>query len=189
MAAPQAKSTKDLNGNWVMNKDLSDSSDPILKVQGIGYLPRKGVGLATINLNIKQYEAVPITSSSRAGKVTCIESTQTASGLKSTKEVRYLDNEFRDHHDWLFGMLKVQARWIGPEDIDDPFLKEGFLVEGERKNLVLSHAVSQGDGWTATQVWGFQMVDDERRYCMRVVVVSKDGQKAQARFVYDYQQE
>ncbi|UPK96406.1 hypothetical protein LCI18_007341 [Fusarium solani-melongenae] len=189
MAAPQTKSTKDLNGNWVMNKDLSDSSDPILKLQGIGYLTRKGVGLAAIHLNIKQYEGVPITPSASTCKVTCIEFTQTASGLKSTEEVRYLDNEFRDQHDWLFGTVKVQARWVGLEDIDDVFLKEGFLVEGEGKNLVLSHAVSQGKGWTATQVWGFQVVEDERRYCMRVVVISEDGQKAQARFVYDYQSE
>ncbi|KAF9777966.1 hypothetical protein IL306_004296 [Fusarium sp. DS 682] len=180
---------KDLNGNWVMNKDLSDSPDPILRAKGIGYLTRKGVSLATIHLNIKQYEYVPTTPSSNSGEVTCIESTQTASGLKSTKEIRYLDNEFRHHYDWLFGTVKAQARWVALEDIEDAALKEGWLVEGESNSYVLCHAVSQENGWTAAQVWGFQVVESERRYCMRVAVISKGGQKAQARFVYDYQLE
>ncbi|EXK25523.1 hypothetical protein FOXG_11946 [Fusarium oxysporum f. sp. lycopersici 4287] len=187
MAAPQAKTTKDLNGNWVMNKGLSDSPDPILRAQGIGYLTRKGVNLATIHLKIKQYEHVH--TSSTTGIVTCIESTQTASGLKSTKEIRYLDNEFRDHYDWLFGTVKAQARWVALEDIEDAVLKEGWLVEGEGNGLVLCHAVSQENGWTASQIWGFQVVGGERRYCMRVAVASKGDQKAYARFVYDYQLE
>jgi hypothetical protein len=166
---------------------LSDSPEPILRAQGIGYLTRKGVSLAAIHLNIKQYEHVP--TSSTTGEVTCIESTQTASGLKSTKEIRYLDNEFRNHYDWLFGTVKAQARWVALEGIEDAVLKEGWLVEGEGNGFVFCHAVSQENGWTATQIWGFQVVEGERRYCMRVAVTSKGGQKAQARFVYDYQLE
>ncbi|KAM5358390.1 hypothetical protein ACJZ2D_015320 [Fusarium nematophilum] len=186
MAAPQTKTTRDLNGDWILNKDLSDSSEPVLRAQGIGYLARKGVALATIHLNIRQHDAAALAPSSSTGKVTCIESTQTASGLKTTKETRHLDNEFRDHSDWLFGVVKARARWASVEEIDDGTLKDGWLIEGE-KSLVLSYVVSQGNGWTATQVWGFQLVQGERRYCMRVLVVSKQGESVQARFVYDHQ--
>ncbi|KAM5364240.1 hypothetical protein ACJZ2D_011618 [Fusarium nematophilum] len=173
MAAPPAKTTNDLNGNWIMNKALSDSSDPILQAQGIGYLTRKGVGLATIHLSINQHDAVPTEPRSSTTEVSYIETTQTASGLSSTKEIRYLDNVFRDHSDWLFGKVMAQARWVNVEDIEEASLKEGWLVEGRGKNLVLSYS----------------MVEGERRYCMRVMVISKDKKKAQARFVYDYQLE
>ncbi|KLU85318.1 hypothetical protein MAPG_04346 [Magnaporthiopsis poae ATCC 64411] len=46
MAAPPSKTLRDLNGKWVMNKTLSDSTEPALALQGIGwlYLKRGWIG-------------------------------------------------------------------------------------------------------------------------------------------------
>ncbi|KAH7124651.1 hypothetical protein EDB81DRAFT_911693 [Dactylonectria macrodidyma] len=185
MAAPTEKTSKNLSGKWVMNNDLSDSPEPVLQLQGIGYLIRKAVVLASITLELKQYDAQPTPPSTETGHVTHIDTQQMVPGLKPTQEKRCLDNEFRDNNDWLFGIVKTRARWVRLEDIDDEFLKKDWLVEGDGKTLILSSAESQGNSWTATQVWGFQIVNGERRYCARVLVIN-GKKRATARFVYDY---
>lgn len=146
---------------------------------------RKGVALASITLELKQYDTQPAPPSTETGHVTHIDINQTASGLSSTQEKRCLDNECRDHEDWLFGIVKVRTRWVSLEEIDDEFLKKDWLVEGDGKSLILSCAESQGNGWTATEMWGFQIVNGQRRYCARVLVVN-GKKRATVRFVYDY---
>ena len=107
----------------------------------------------------------------------------------STEERRCLDDTYRQHSDWLFGNVRGRSTWVGPEDIDDEYLARGWLVEGEAgaKNLILSHVESDDYGWVADQIWGFQEVDGQRRHC-RNFVVAKDGQRAEFRFVYDYEE-
>ncbi|CAM1507220.1 Fc.00g068610.m01.CDS01 [Cosmosporella sp. VM-42] len=185
MAAPAEKTTKDLSGNWVMNKSLSDSTEPALALQGIGFLIRKPVSYATITLDVTQYTAPPKPPATGTDIVTHIDITQSASGLSSTQENRCLDNEFREHSDWLFGDVKGRSQWISLDEVEDAFLKKDWLIEGEGKNLILSHVESQGNGWTATQVWGFQNINDERRY-VRHVLVKKGDKRVEVRFVYDF---
>ena len=50
---------------------------------------------------------------------------------------------------------------------------------------VQSWAVSQGGGWTAEQIWGFEELDSKRFYTRRVVVRNGD-EVERARLVYDY---
>ena len=168
------------------NKELSASAEPGLSIQGIGYLVRKGVGLATITIDVNQYEAPPKAPSTADGTFTHIDIEQSASGLSSTKEARCLDDLPRDHSDWLFGNVKGQSSWVSVDDITDEYLKKGWLSEGEGKTLIRSHVVSQDNGWTATQIWGFQDINGERRYC-RNIVIAKGDQRAEFRFVYNYE--
>jgi hypothetical protein len=185
MAAPADKTTKDLNGKWVMNKSLSDSADPALALQGIGFLLRKAIGLATVTLTINQYEAPPKPPNQSTEIYTHLDIEQSASGLTSTQENRCLDNEFREHTDWLFGTVRGQSRWVSLDEIEDAHLKKGWNVEGEGKTFVFSHVINEANGWTATQVWGFQTVNGERRHC-RNLLVAKEGKRVELRFVYDY---
>ena len=60
-----------------------------------------------------------------------------------------------------------------------------MLGEGEEGVLIDSYVESQGNGWTARQVWGFADVRGERRYVRRVVV-KKGGKTIRARLVYDF---
>ncbi|KAI9172036.1 hypothetical protein HJFPF1_01528 [Paramyrothecium foliicola] len=199
------KTIKDLNGKWVMaqpavaplpsatpahappsqNKSLSDSVEPALALQGIGFLLRKTIGLATVSINVNQYDAPPKPPNTSNDIFTHIDIEQSASGLTSTQENRCLDNEYRDHTDWLFGSVRGQSRFVGVDELDDEHLKKGWLVEGEGKTLIYSHVESKDNGWTATQVWGFQTVNGERRHS-RNLLVKKGKDRVEIRFVYDY---
>ncbi|KAF7544206.1 hypothetical protein G7Z17_g10125 [Cylindrodendrum hubeiense] len=185
MAAPPAKTINDLNGNWIMNKSLSDSSEPVLALQGIGWMTRKAIGLATISIAVNQYQAPPKAPNTSTDIVTHIDIVQSASGLSSTTENRCIDNTFRDNSDWLFGTVKSRSAFVSLDEVDDEFLKKGWLIEGEGKQFVKSYVESQGNGWIATQIWGFETIDGERRYC-RHVMVTKGDERVQIRLVYDY---
>ncbi|KAK0760144.1 hypothetical protein N5P37_007224 [Trichoderma harzianum] len=188
MAAPSSKTTKNLNGKWTMNKTLSDSSEPVLSLQGVGYLIRKGISLATITIEVEQYEGPPKPPNTAADVVTHIDIKQSASGLSSTQENRCFDNFPRDHTDWLFGTVTGRSRWVSLDEVTDEFLKKGWEVEGEGQSFITNIAENKEKGWVAEQVWGFQIVDGERRYC-RHVVVTKGEERAQIRLVYDFNEE
>jgi hypothetical protein len=77
MAAPAEVTLKDLSGQWVMvsnslarphlwayrlirltylqNKTLSDDPDDVLALQGMGWMTRKAISIATVTLHTKQY--------------------------------------------------------------------------------------------------------------------------------------
>ncbi|KAM4059478.1 LCCL domain-containing protein [Hirsutella rhossiliensis] len=189
MAAPTSKTLKDLNGKWNLNKELSDSPDAGLALQGIGYLTRKGIGLASISITVKQYEGPAKQPAGPAGDgpFTHIDIVQSASGLTSTQELRCLDDHAREHSDWLFGTVDGRSRWARLADIEGAYLKQGWLTTGDGNDdtVVVNRAVSKGNGWTATQVWGFQEIKSQRRYC-RNVVIEKGDKSAEFRLVYDF---
>ncbi|PWY80694.1 hypothetical protein BO70DRAFT_362650, partial [Aspergillus heteromorphus CBS 117.55] len=83
-------------------------------------------------------------------------------------------------------------RFLRGEVLADGKECEGFLVEelgeeyGEGEGLWLQSFVENLDvGWTAEQIWGFEIIDGKRYYTRRVAVV-KDGSYKLARFVYSY---
>jgi len=192
MAAPQSKNIGNLTGRWVMNKTQSTPVEPGLALQGIGWMTRKMVGLATVTLNTKQYTGPP-SPPGEGAEVTHIEIEQTGTGgMKGSTEKRCLDNIFRDHSDWLFGSVRGQSRWVKPEEIEDAFLKSADWLEGEEEKggpngetHVLSHVESVDNGWTATQIWGFQLVGGERKH-VRHIVIAKGGERVELKLIYDY---
>jgi len=182
MAAPAEITIKDLSGEWVLNKTLSDDTDPVLALQGIPWLKRKAIAWATVTLHVKQY-------TSDADKVVHIDIDQTATGgIKGTTELRTLDWTEREHYDDMFGQLKGQSRFTGPGsegwDALDSFLKEGWL-EGEVEK-VQSYVVNAKDEWTGEQIWGFSEIDGKRYYTRRVIVI-KGETVLKIRMVYDWQ--
>ena len=63
-------------------------------------------------------------------------------------------------------------------------MKSGWIdPEGE---FVQAYVESKDNGWTADQVWGFEMVDG-KRYYVRHVCVRKGSDWKMARLVYDWQ--
>ncbi|KAI3401899.1 hypothetical protein diail_6458 [Diaporthe ilicicola] len=180
MAAPAEKTLRNLDGTWVMNKSLSDSADPALALQGVGWLTRKAIGLATVTLHVKEYV-------DDAG-VTHVDIQQTATGgVKGNTENRTLDNTFREHSDWLFGNVKGRTGWVTSKDDiadgKDEYLKKGW--EAAQTEFVVGYVESLDRGWTAWQVWGFQEVNGERRYA-RNIVVAKGDERVEMRLVYDF---
>lgn len=90
-------------------------------------------------------------------------------------------------------MFKIQDfEMQGPGTAEDKlFLKaeklkdlktDSHFLEDEH---VQSWVVSQGGGWTAEQIWGFEEIDGDRFYTRRVVV-RKEDEVERVRLVYGY---
>jgi len=184
MAAGPEVTLKDLTGDWVMNKSLSDDADPVLALQGIGWWTRKAISLATITLHVKQYideNGIPHID---------IDNTATG-GIKGTSELRILDWQERSHKDHLFGNLTGKSRFLTLDDVEDEYLKDGWL-EGEEENggsggerHVESYSFNEENGWTADQIWGFAVIDGQRYYTRRIVV-TKGSEVLKVRLVYNW---
>jgi len=191
MAAPPEITCTNLSGIFVLNKSLSDDIDSMLALQGLSWFTRKAIQLATVVLTIKEYK--------EAGELH-IDITSVASGLSTTQENRTLDWTEREHKDKIFGTCRGKSRiWKtgdfkmeGPgAEVDATFLRAEQLKDGkDSKFLDDEHVQSwvknmDAAGWQAEQSWGFEEVNDERRYTRRVVVW-KGGDVRRARLVYDY---
>ncbi|KAI9811380.1 MAG: hypothetical protein M1827_005540 [Pycnora praestabilis] len=179
MAAPSSVTLKNLDGQYVMNKTLSDDIDKILTMQGVGWFLRRAISLATITLTIKEY--------TDDDKFTHIDVDQVATGgVGGTTEKRTLDWTFREKSDRIFGKVKGKSRWIKLDDVDDKFLKEGWLDEIKTGGGIQAYVESIDSTWTADQIWGFEEIGG-KRYHTRHLVCRKGKDWKQARLVYDYQ--
>ncbi len=112
-------------------------------------------------------------------------------GLKGTTEKRCIDGNWREHSDWMFGNVRGRTTWVSAASIEDAFLSKGWEEgDGEKagpdgETHIQSYVESLENGWTATQIWGFQVVNGERRYA-RNIVVAKESERVEIRLVYDY---
>jgi len=183
MAAPPEITIKDLSGEWVLNKSLSDDTEPVLVLQGIGWLTRKAIGLATITLHVKQYTG--------EGGTSHIDIEQTATGgIKGTTELRELDWTEREHEDHIFGKLKGKSRWLNLDSVEDEWLKEGWLTGDEEKGgpggeIFVESYVDADKGWIGDQIWGFAIIDGKRYYTRRVKI-TKGDEVRKIRMVYNW---
>ncbi|KAJ6189663.1 hypothetical protein N7519_004571 [Penicillium mononematosum] len=213
MAAPADITIQNLSGKWEMDSTHSNPTDPILTLQGMGWVMRKALSYATVTIYVKQY------ADSENAALIHIDSQQVITGgIQGTKEERKLDWEAREHVDHIFGKLQGRSRLIAgaksedgavrpvieiqtkvgsPEEdakvqkfltgeiLIDGSKSEGFLAEEGEAVFLQSFVKNTENGWTAEQVWGFETVDGERRHTRRVVV-TKDGKVASARLVYAF---
>jgi len=185
MAAPSNVTIKDLSGKWTMNKKISDDSEKVLSFQKVGFATRKLIGNATITLHVQQYVD--------DNGITHIDIEQSAIGLKGTTEKRELNWEESSHSDYVFGKLDGRSRWINLDTVSQPlpdyevtekeasFLSQGWIEDdsenggpnGERH--IDSFVRNKDNKWTARQIWGFQIINGERRYVRKAVVKSIGG--------------
>ncbi|KAJ5850036.1 hypothetical protein N7455_009892 [Penicillium solitum] len=220
MAAPREITIEFLTGHWVLNKDLTSEADPILKLQKVPWLIRKAFGLATIYIQITQYQT-QISETSQPS--TNIDFNQTATaGLAATKEERVLDWKMSDHEDYFFGKVQAQSefvhgvidahgivrpgfelrtdnanaemkKYLRGETEAEGRKSEGFIVEdwsgmSEEGPGLWVHTFERNvkSGWTAEQIWGFEMFGDSRYFSRRVVVMTTKGQYICGRIVFDF---
>jgi hypothetical protein len=77
----------------------------------------------------------------------------------------------REHTDHVFGTVTSTSKRISfkspPEDVaEHAFLRDGWTtdtIEAE-KGVIYTRAVSTEKDWTVVQVWGFELIDGEKRY-------------------------
>lgn len=160
---------------YIQNKTLSDSNDPILKIQGVGWIQRKAIGAASLTLTIKQYD-------DDAGK-THLDMEGKPSGGPAQLEQRILDWDVEsDVNHPLFGKGKARSKWVKKEGITDEYLSKGW-EDGIDEFIIMQTTLDSGS--VTTLVHGFEVVDGKRHYVRHVVVV-KGSETAKVRMVYDY---
>lgn len=200
----------------LQNHSLSDDTDPVLALQGVSWWTRQALKFATVTLHIKQYatveeiatssasptdsptEAPPLeeistikTMSKQPEQLTHIDIEQTATGgISGSPENRVLDWVQRERDDKVFGKGRGMSRWATLEQVDDDFLKEGWLdgdaeCAGPEGQKHVESFVDAERGWTARQMWGFAQVQGKRYHVRRVVVI-KGEQVKKVRLVYDF---
>lgn len=186
------------SSNSRQNKDLSDSLVPALALQGASWIAREMVGLVSVTLHVKQFEGPPLPPSTAADPVTIIEVGESISGLMGLDRMAHkssmqlcLDSVWREKSDVVFGPVRSRCGWRSLDEINNGFLR-GNWVGGEAeatgpggKSHIVFYVESLKDGWTGTQVWGFQIIDGQRRH-VRNILVKKGQELVQCRVVYDY---
>ncbi|KAH9984179.1 hypothetical protein BJV77DRAFT_1072342 [Russula vinacea] len=182
MAAPSSITTLDLSATWVMNKTLSDDTDAILRLQGVSWFTRRAISLATVTLYVRHYKD--------DDGIERIDIDQTLTGIPGTSEHRILDWTLREHEDYLFGAVIGKSRRVKLDEIENEFLRDGWLPDTAESGAINSYVESDtpksNTTWIAEQTWGFENIDDERRYVRHVDFVGPGNEHIQARLVYDF---
>jgi hypothetical protein len=133
----------------LQNKALSDDTQEILRLQGISWLTRKAIALATVTLgvrhckddnNVEHIDTLP--------KIT--------GGIPGKPEYRTLDWTLREDNDVIFGPILGKSRRVQLDEIDDEFLRNGWLPDTMEHGAINIYAESDTPKskrtWVAHQV-------------------------------------
>ncbi|OJT15812.1 hypothetical protein TRAPUB_3918 [Trametes pubescens] len=184
MAAPAEMTTRDISGKFIMNKSLSDDTDEILRLQGVGWFKRKAIAMATLYLSVKHYKD--------EGGVEHIDIDQTLTGgIQGTNEYRILDGTERSHEDHVFGNVLSKSRRVSLAEVDREWLKKEWLDDSLENGAIIftcakSDTEKSGTAWSSEQTWGFEQIDGEKRYARRVHFEGPGEEIIEVRLVYDY---
>ena len=131
-------------------------------------------------------------------------------GMSGTTENRTLDWTEREHEDHLFGPVLSKSRRAALDEIEREWLKKDWLnesfVDGQIINTTAkSNTAKSGKTWlseqvniparlerfdvsltSASQVWGLEQVNGEKRYTRHVYFEGPKGEVITVRLVYDY---
>lgn len=175
MAAPSGVTTKNLSGVFVSDKQSSDSTDELLRLQGMSWYKRRAVSMFNLTLSIKHY--------TDDDGVEHIDADQKLSGgIPGGSDNHILDWQERSCNDDVFGPLIYKTRRVSPELIKDEFLKTGWTEDTIADGIIHTVAWSDpenhsgGYTWTAEQTWGFQFVNGERQH-LRLTSLTSSGKK------------
>jgi hypothetical protein len=132
------------------NKILSDDTDRILQLQGIRWLARTAISMASMAFEIKHQidddgvEHLDLDEYAING------------GIAATKEHRTLSWSAAEHDDIAFGPMIIKSRRCQAEEIKEDFLTMGWTDEtyehGLIQALITSNTEKSGLGWTTNEV-------------------------------------
>ena len=168
-----------------------------MSLQGVSWLVRKAICLASITISIRQ-EGV--------GRATAITIHNMANfGVQGTTEVRKLDWEFTAHKDHVWGHVRGRSKFVpaidrpvgfsganAPNDAQNEhselLYNEIQAVDGSWKSQMVCHTVTlpmHDTNYLFMQLWAFEIVEGSR-YFVRHVKASRGSEQAVARLVYNY---
>lgn len=184
MAVPTHITTRNLSGVYTMNKQLSDSSQQTLKMQNVGWLVRQAVQYSNIEVTLKQY-----TTPAEGDKpeVEHLDQYQVSTGGMGNSEERIMDWQTGVIKNKIWGEVRGRSRYATLDQIEEAWLTEGWdetcTGQGE---IVEGYVESVKDGWTAYQIWGFAVVEGQRRHVRRILAKRKGWKDEKVRMVYDW---
>lgn len=146
-------------------------------IQKVGWIQRKAIAAASLELTIKIHEGPDGVTRFDTGIKPSI-------GPQSTEE-RFLDwDKVVDFNHPLFGKGKNRTKWVKLSELDDEFLSTGW--ETGTDELILAQNELES-GITTKLVHGFEAVGGERYYVRHVLSKNKKGEEAKVRLVYNYE--
>ncbi|KAG1716008.1 hypothetical protein ID866_1173 [Astraeus odoratus] len=191
MAAPAQVTTKNLTSAFVTDKQLSDNTDELLRLQGMSWLKRRAVSACTVALSVRHY-----TDDAGVEHIDIDQKLIGAipGGISGGNDNHILDFQERQYDDEVFGLLIAKTRRISVEEIEDEFLRTGWsedtVADGVIHTIAWSDPVKNTSGykWTAEQTWGFEVINGERKHVKRVTLTSsgKKNGPVRVRLVYGY---
>ncbi|KAF5343798.1 hypothetical protein D9758_016211 [Tetrapyrgos nigripes] len=165
MAVPSDFSISKINGKFAVNKALSDTMDTMFRIQGLGWVTRKALGLASITAHI-----TPSVQDN---------------GVERSAQSLSISNP-------ILGKMVYKSRKIKLSEVtkDDEYLKEGqsgSLKEGwdtsADDTLINSHVV--GKGWVQDETWGLMDFNGKKHFTMRYCIVNDAKEETDLKIVYD----
>lgn len=199
MAAPKTSSLGNMNGAWIFHKGLSDSTNALLTLQGLPWWKRQvraepWLSFSNLAKNHKAAAVVAVTEhisqTEAQNNVARFDiELRITGGFKGGKEWLVLDGSEETMNHVNLGPVKNVCTWSDLSDVDDEWLKEGWLDEepagpnGERY-LKISVKSEQG-GWHLTNIWGFIEIEGER-YHARKLLCQKGEETARCRAIYGW---
>lgn len=119
-----------------------------------------------------------------------IDNEQITTGNIRNLEERIVDYQWREKDDRIFGKVNGRSRCVKLDEIETEYLKQGwdeqFLAHSENEVIqVFVDSVGKKPEWTAEQVWGFEVVDGQKRHTRRIVV-RRGKEEHKIRLVYDW---
>lgn len=153
-------------------------------MQGVTWISRTAISYATVTLYANHYKD--------ENGIEHVDTDQTLTGgVPGTTEERILDWTPRDHYDYVFGAVTGKSRRLKVDEIEDKFLRDGWLPDTQEHGVICSWIESDrersGYSWTSYEVWGFEEIQGERHYTRHIRFTEKPGGKVvYARLVYDY---
>jgi hypothetical protein len=177
MAIPTEITIRNLTGVYTLNRQLSDSSQNVLKMQNIGWVIRQAVAYSTVTVTVQQY--------TDSDGINHLDQEQLSTGGIKNFEDRVMDWQWTEKENWIWGKVNGKSRYVKAAEVDDAYLKEGWEdgVEGE---VVEGLAESKKDGWNAWQIWGFGVVDGERKHVRKILAKRPGWKDERIRMVYDW---
>ena len=96
-----------------------------------------------------------------------------------------MDWAWTEKENWIWGKVKGRSRYTKLGNVEDGYLREGWERDGKGE-VVEGYVESLTDGWSARQVWGFAVVEGERRHVRRILARKKGWEDRRIRIVYDW---
>jgi hypothetical protein len=138
MAAPTTVNIKNLTGTFVMDKTLSDSSIPVLKMQKIPWIVQQAVYYSTITVKLKQ-------TTDEAG-VVHIDQEQLSTGTVQ-HEPRLVTGEWAERDVQFWGKVKGKTSYVPfpyptpslPPPLSSSPFRIASMCRKEKKNTQKPH--------------------------------------------------